>query len=53
MESNNKSHLQKYLVGAILIVIGGLFLLRSFQILPFEFTHVIFSWRFGLLDSSA
>jgi len=49
METNTQSTPSKLLIGAILIIIGGLFLLRSFQILPFEITHVIFSWRFGLL----
>lgn len=49
METNNQSTPSKMFVGALLIIIGGLFLLRSFQLLPFEFTHVIFSWRFGLL----
>ena len=49
MDTNTQSTPSKILVGALLIIIGGLFLLRSFQILPFEITHVIFSWRFGLL----
>jgi predicted membrane protein len=48
METNTQSTPSKILIGAILIIIGGLFLLRSFQILPFEITHVIFSWRFIL-----
>ena len=48
METNTQSTPSKILVGALLIIIGGLFLLRSFQILPFEITHVIFSWRFIL-----
>ena len=46
MDSNSKSTPSKILIGALLIIIGGLFLLRSFQILPFEITYVIFSWRF-------
>jgi predicted membrane protein len=46
METNTQYTPSKILVGAILIIIGGLFLLRSFNILPFEVTHVIFSWRF-------
>jgi predicted membrane protein len=46
METNTQTAPSKIFVGAILIIIGGLFLLRSFQILPFEITHVIFSWRF-------
>lgn len=48
METKTQSTPSKILVGALLIIIGGLFLLRSFQILPFEITHVIFSWRFIL-----
>lgn len=48
MKTNTQSTPSKILVGALLIIIGGLFLLRSFQILPFEITHVIFSWRFIL-----
>ena len=46
MDSNSQTSSSKILVGAILIIIGGLFLLRSFNILPFEITHVVFSWRF-------
>lgn len=46
MDSYSQTSPSKILVGAILIIIGGLFLLRSFDILPFEITHVIFSWRF-------
>ena len=46
MDTNTQPTLSKILVGAILIFIGGLFLLRSFHILPFEITHIVFSWRF-------
>ena len=49
MDHNTQTTPSKMFIGALLIIIGGLFLLRSFQVLPFEFTHVIFSWRFGLL----
>ena len=48
MENNTQSNPSKIFIGALLIIIGGLFLLRSFQILPFEISHVIFSWRFIL-----
>ncbi|OGU52997.1 MAG: hypothetical protein A2315_01165 [Ignavibacteria bacterium RIFOXYB2_FULL_35_12] len=48
MKTDTQPTTSKILVGALLILIGGLFLLRSFQILPFEITYVIFSWRFIL-----
>lgn len=48
MENNIQSNPSKVFIGALLIIIGGLFLLRSFQILPFEVSHIIFSWRFIL-----
>lgn len=43
---NTQSNPSKLFIGALLIIIGSLFLLRSFQILPFEISHIIFSWRF-------
>jgi predicted membrane protein len=48
MDHNTQSNTSKIFVGAILIIIGALFLLRSFSILPFEITYIVFSWRFIL-----
>ncbi len=48
MENHNHSSPSKIFIGTLLIIIGGFFLLRSFQILPFEISYVIFSWRFVL-----
>jgi len=46
MESNIQSNSSKVVVGSILILVGGLFLLQSFNLLPFEVGSIIFSWRF-------
>ncbi|NWF90256.1 MAG: hypothetical protein HXY50_12455 [Ignavibacteriaceae bacterium] len=48
MLKSEHSNSSKLLIGAVLIIIGVLFLLRSFYILPFEVSHIIFSWRFIL-----
>ncbi len=49
METNNQTSPAKIFVGALLVVIGGLFLLRSFNLLPVDIAHIVFSWRFFLL----
>jgi predicted membrane protein len=49
METNTQASQSKIFVGALLIIIGGLFLLRSFNLLPFDIAHIVFSWRFLLL----
>lgn len=46
MESNVQSNSSKFVVGTILILVGVLFLLQSFNLLPFEVGSIIFSWRF-------
>ena len=48
MEPNMQSNPSKIFFGALLIIIGGLFLFRSLEILPFEISYIIFSWRFIL-----
>ncbi len=48
MKPNTQTSSAKILVGAVLIIIGGLFMLRSFHILPFEISHIIFHWPFIL-----
>lgn len=46
MENKTQSNSSKILLGSILIIIGGLFLLKSLDFLPFEINDIIFSWRF-------
>lgn len=46
MENKAQLNSSKILLGSILVIVGGLFLLRSFNLLPFEISHIIFSWRF-------
>ncbi len=46
MVSNVQSNSSKFVVGTILILVGVLFLLQSFNLLPFEVGSIIFSWRF-------
>lgn len=48
MDQNMQTNPSKIIVGTILIIIGALFLLRSFSLLPIEITHIVFSWRFIL-----
>lgn len=48
METNSQSNPSKIIVGTLLIIIGGLFLLRSFEIIPWEISRIVFSWRFIL-----
>lgn len=48
--SENKSAIDKrVLLGGILIVLGGLFLLNTMNVLDFRFTRVVFSWPFIML----
>jgi predicted membrane protein len=48
--SENKSAVDKrVLLGGILIVLGGLFLLDSMNVLDFRLTRVVFSWPFIML----
>jgi predicted membrane protein len=48
--SENKNNLDKrVLLGGILIVLGGLFLLNTMNVLDFRFTRVVFSWPFIML----
>lgn len=48
--SENKSAVDKrVLLGGILIVLGGLFLLNTMNVLDFRFTKVVFSWPFIML----
>lgn len=45
--SENKNGLDKrVLLGGILIILGGIFLLNTMNILHFRIAHVIFSWPF-------
>ena len=48
--SENKNAVDKrVLLGGILIVLGGIFLLNTMNILNFRIAHVIFSWPFIML----
>ena len=48
--SENKNTVDKrVLLGGILIVLGGLFLLNTMNVLDFRFTNVVFSWPFIML----
>jgi predicted membrane protein len=48
--SENKNAIDKrVLLGGILIVLGGLFLLNTMNVLDFRFTRVVFSWPFVML----
>lgn len=40
---------KRVLLGGILIVLGGLFLLNTMNVLDFRFTRVVFSWPFIML----
>ncbi len=48
--SENRNKIDKrVLLGGILIVLGGLFLLNTMNVLDFRFTNVVFSWPFIML----
>ncbi|MCU0345267.1 MAG: cell wall-active antibiotics response protein [Ignavibacterium sp.] len=45
--SENKNNIDKrVLLGGILIILGGIFLLNTMNVLHFRIAHVIFSWPF-------
>ncbi len=46
MNENKNTTNTRFVLGAILIFIGGLFLLRSFGLLSLNLPHLIFSWPF-------
>lgn len=45
----NKGIDKRVFLGGVLIVLGGIFLLNTMNILHFRFAHVVFSWPFVLL----
>jgi len=48
--SENKNTIDKrVLLGGILIILGGIFLLNTMNVLHFRIAHVIFSWSFIML----
>ena len=49
MNENQNSTNARFILGAILIIIGGLFLLKSFGIIFLNVPHLIFSWPFFML----
>jgi di/tricarboxylate transporter len=49
MQENNKQMDRRIILGTILIILGGLFLLNSLDILSFRLTRIIFSWPFIML----
>jgi len=45
--SENRNNIDKrILLGGILIILGGIFLLNTMNIMHFRIAHVIFSWPF-------
>jgi len=49
MPENKNTVDKRVLLGGILIVLGGLFLLNTMNVLDFRFTNVVFSWPFIML----
>jgi predicted membrane protein len=49
MTKNNNKMDKRVLLGGILIILGGIFLLNTMDILHFRFAHVVFSWPFIML----
>jgi predicted membrane protein len=48
MPENNKTD-KRVILGGILIILGGIFLLNTMDVLHFRFAHVVFSWPFIML----
>jgi predicted membrane protein len=48
MPENNRTD-KRVILGGILIILGGIFLLNTMDILHFRFAHVVFSWPFIML----
>ena len=48
MPENNRTD-KRVVLGGILIILGGIFLLNTMDILHFRFAHVVFSWPFIML----
>lgn len=48
MPGNNESMDKRLLLGALLILLGGIFLLDTLDVLQFSFTRIVFSWGFLL-----
>ena len=49
MSENKNSIDKRVLLGGILIILGGIFLLNTMNVLHFRIAHVIFSWSFIML----
>lgn len=48
MEETKQNTDKRVWLGGFLIILGGLFLLNTLDILHFRFTHIVFSWPFFL-----
>lgn len=48
MPENNRTD-KRVILGGILIILGGIFLLNTMDVLHFRFAHVVFSWPFIML----
>lgn len=48
MPENNRTD-KRVILGGLLILLGGIFLLNTMDILHFRFAHVVFSWPFIML----
>ncbi|MEO8399933.1 MAG: LiaF domain-containing protein [Ignavibacteriaceae bacterium] len=46
MDENNRTSNPRYVLGIILVLVGGLFLLKSFGIIFLNIPYIIFSWPF-------
>ncbi|MBK9098447.1 MAG: hypothetical protein IPM14_10115 [bacterium] len=49
MSENKNSVDKRVLLGGILIILGGIFLLNTMNVLHFRIAHVIFSWSFIMM----
>jgi len=49
MPANKNAFDKRVMLGGVLIILGGIFLLNTMDILHFRFAHVVFSWPFAML----
>ncbi len=49
MTENKNAFDKRIMLGGVLIILGGIFLLNTMDILHFRFAYVVFSWPFAML----